>query len=1028
VNSPRINKDLRVFLGKDLTCSCERRGRTLKWPYRLVKSLRQATVLLFLAATPVAALDPDRAITQYVVTKWGAGSLPGSGGGVLSLAQSGDDYLWLGTAVGLARFDGARFDSFDPRHTHGLADGGVSRLATAPDGSLYVGTTNGITLLYKDGGFSRVAAPAGAGDVRSLLAATDGTLWIGVHGRSVHRVKGKRSSSTYGELGPEVPHAIIEDAQGHVWIGTWRDGIVEWDGHEFKRHRILPDTVQALHLDHDGTFWIGTPHGLYRWRHDGSALQRFTTRDGLSHDSVTAILEDGDRNLWIGTRGGGLNRRRDGRFTSLGTREGLSDDDVRCLLEDREGNLWVGTADGLNALSNGRFVTYGAFEGLPDPTVPSVAPASGGGVWIGSSSATISRLRGGVLTHVRLPEGIGREAVLAMHEDRRGRLWMSIENGRIFCLEGTHLTEHTPRGMDATTKASVISEDDEGPLFYASHFGLSRLQGGKLVPLHRNAPRFPYVHSIYRDAAGKLWLGTSRGLARVDGPEDYVVYRTPDGLPHERVRSLSGEPDGGLWAATIGGLAYVKDGRIRALTLEHGLPDSYLRLVLDDGLGHLWLASTGRVFRLDKAQIHDVFAGRASQVTPVVFDVSDGLRTTEALLGNSPGARSTDGRLWFATARGVSVVDPARLDTDEPAPPVRLESVSVDRLAARQDVYPPGRGEVSIEYAAFRFRAPGKVRFRYRMEGFDDDWVHAGTRRNAYYSNLPPGHYVFSVNATNRDGKWNGPTATFAFELRPPFHQRASFYLLCAAVIAAAGIGIHRFRVGQVHERFSAIVSERTRIARELHDTLAQGLAGVGLQIDTALDRIPEDAGLGRARQHMQRARRMVRSSLAEVRRSIWVLRAQTSRDKDGFSQSLAESLAHLTADTAVQAKLDIQGTPRTLSAEVERNLLRIAHEAVTNTVRHAQARALQVKLQFDAEAVSLGVHDDGRGFDPAAALAAAEGEHFGLTGIVERVRALGGDARIVSRPGVGTDVLCRLPYDCRMETAEVETIEGITL
>jgi signal transduction histidine kinase/ligand-binding sensor domain-containing protein len=979
---------------------------------------------LLLCAAPALALDPDRAVSQYVLTRWSSSGLPG--GAVLSLCQTKDDYLWMGTAVGLARFDGARLTTFDPRHTRGLAEGGISQLAEGRDGTLFLGTTHGVALRYKEGVFSRTAAPDGAGDVRAMISAADGTLWVSAHGRSMYRVDGEKASSVFRAIGAEVPLAIAEDAAGAIWMGTWRDGLVRYAKGEFTRHRLIQDTVLALHVDRAGAIWIGTPHGLYRWK-EGEPLRHFTGRDGLSHESISAILEDRSGNLWVGTRGGGLNRFHGGRFARLGTREGLSDDDVRCLLEDREGNLWVGTADGLNSLSDGRFMTYGTLEGLPDPAVPSVAAGADGTVWMGDSSATLTRLKGGALTHLRLPAGIGRESIIALYEDRRGTVWISVENGRLFRLDGSTIAEETPKEMAANWKVSAIYEDDEGPLFYVSHFGLARIRHRALVAVHPQAPRFHYVHCLARDAAGTLWMGTSRGLAQVVGSA-YRVFHTGDGLPHERVRSLSVDREGGVWAATIGGLAYVKNETVHALTTDQGLPEAYLRLVLDDGLGHLWIGAGGQVFRLDKNQIQDVFAGRAAEVTPVAFDSSDGLRTTEAILSNSPGARSPDGRLWFATARGVSVVDPARFDADDPAPAARIESVVIDDLAERRTEYPPGRGEVSIEYAALRFRAPGKVRFRYRMDGFDHGWVEAGTRRSAYYSNLPPGHYLFTVMASNGEGQWNGAPAVFEMSLKPPFYRTAAFYLLCAAALVALAVGVHRVRVGQMSARFTAIVSERTRIARELHDTLAQGLAGVGFQIDTALDRLPDEPGVGRVRQHMMRARRMVRSSLAEVRRSIWVLRTQTTRDKDGFSQSLAESLEHLTLDSPLRTQLVVLGARRTLSAEVERSLLRVAHEAVTNAVRHAQAANLTVELRFEPEALHLRVRDDGRGFDPDTTLAAAEGEHFGLTGIVERVRALGGQAHLTSRPGAGTEIVCEMPYDCPVETAEVESIEGITL
>jgi signal transduction histidine kinase len=485
--------------------------------------------------------------------------------------------------------------------------------------------------------------------------------------------------------------------------------------------------------------------------------------------------------------------------------------------------------------------------------------------------------------------------------------------------------------------------------------------------------------------------------------------------------TASGEDDGGLWAATTGGLAYIKDDTVRTVTVREGLPENYLRLVLDDGRGYLWAAAMGHVFRLDKRELGDLFEGRASQVTPLVFDTADGLRTTETLLSNNPGFRAADGRLWFATAKGVSVVDPARISVDDPAPPVSIESFTVDGraapAAAGDRVFPAGRGEVTIEYSARHLGASRKVGFRHRLEGLDGGWVEAGSRAHVYYSNLPPGRYRFAVMASNRDGVWNGPGATLDFAIRPPFTRTPLFLALVVAVGLALGLGAHRLRLGQMRARFAAIIGERTRIARELHDTLAQGLAGVGLQIDTALSALSE--GSEQAREQMHLARAMARSSLAEVRRSIWVLRAQAAKGADGLGATLSKSLRHLGADHGLAMTVAVSGQPRALPAELERNLLRIAHEAVTNAARHAGATRIDVALHVDEQAVHLRVRDDGRGFDPDRALLANGGEHFGLLGIMERARALGGELEVRSRPGDGAEVVCRLPQPGRSEYDE---------
>jgi signal transduction histidine kinase/ligand-binding sensor domain-containing protein len=987
--------------------------------------------LSFLPGAPVHALDPQRAPSQYVVAKWGA-TLPSPT--VHDLVQTPDHHLWLGTAVGLVRFDGAGFVVFNAANSPGFGDGGVSRLAAGRDGTLYVGTTAGAVLQYRAGVFTPLDVPRGTAYVSSLLAARDGGLWIGLPGHDVQRWEGGHVSAFPDLHGIQAPLAMVEGEKGGIWIGTRVQGLLRGEGGAFKRGLPTTDTIQALCLDRTGALWIGTPHGLLRLK--GSTVDRFTRADGLPSDDVSALLEDRDGNIWVGTAGAGLCRWAGGRWARLTTAEGLSDDDVRSLLEDHEGNLWVGTSDGLNCISDGRFITYGRFEGLGEPAVSAIAPAHDGGVWLGMASGRISRLRDGQVKSYQLPTGLGREYAIALHEARDGSLWIAQDNARVFRLKDGVVSEHTPLALDeAEWKVRLIAEDEGGVFFMVSVLGPARIEERHLVPILPAPPRHAflrYTHAVYEASDGVRWFCDLRGLAR-RGADGWRMFTTHEGLPQNRVRSASLEPDGAVWAATSGGLAYVKDDKVRSVTVKEGLPEDWLRLVLDDGLGHLWVASMGHIFRLDKRELLDLFAGKIARVRPLLFDATDGLRTTEGLLSNGPGFRAADGRLWFATSRGVSVIDPKRLSTDDPAPEVTIERIRVDRTAPSSPPgdtgpvsYEPGRGEVTIDYTALGFRAPGRLRFRHRLEGLDSDWVDAGTERRAYYSSLAPGHYRFSVDVSNRDGLWNGRAASFAFTIRPPFYRTPLFFAGCAALVAALGLAAHRFRVKQVRARLAAVIQERTRIARELHDTLAQGLAGVKLHIETALSTMADKPEVARA--SMDCARSITTSSMGEVRRSIWVLRTQAAAGEADFAAGLKDSLTQLSAESEVMSIVEVTGHPRRLPLEVERNILRIAHEAVTNVLRHAQARTLAIELAFEDDAVRLRVRDDGRGFDPARYLSGPQGDHFGLLGIRERTHSLGGELQVWSRPTEGTEITCRLPYDGRAEGhAEWPTEKGLS-
>jgi signal transduction histidine kinase/ligand-binding sensor domain-containing protein len=966
-----------------------------------MKAVRSCAVLVALSwSTSATALDPQRAASQYVVKTWGATSLGSNT--VHSIGQTKDGYLWLGTSGGLVRYDGAAFVLYSAINTADFADGGVSAVIEGADGVLYVGTTSGVLMDHRNGAFARLSGRSRAGPILSLASRRAGGVWIAKD--SLRPMWYAGELKTYDHAPTLTGRAFAEEEGGVLWIGT-REGLLREESGQFTWHPKIRDSVQALRFDRDGALWVGTPHGLHRL--EGDTLQTFTSREGLCHDNVTAVVEDRDANLWVGTTGG-LCRRSGGRFESFTWAEGLSDDDVRSVFEDHEGTLWVGTGDGLTSISDGGFVTYGRFEGVADGRTTAVIGSHDGSVWVGTASGEVVRLRTGapVETFV-LPSNLGRESVVVLYEARDRVLWAATENGRLFRLVGGRVSDVTPR-EPAGHRVVCIFEDDEGLVFFVPGMdmgqGLSYLQDSRFVRLPFKGPALGFLHAVHRDERG-FWMASSHGLAVMTGA---TMTRHREGLPEARIRWLTPEGDGGWWLATAGGIGYFKDETFQVVTSREGLPESYLRVILDDGLGHLWVGGSATLFRVAKRELRDVMVGRAARISPVVFDSSDGLRTTEALLSNSPGFRAADGRLWFATAKGVAVIDPRRISTDEPAPPARVEKLTVDGESQVRAEYDPGRGEVTVEYSAAGLS--DRIRFRHRLEGLDDGWVDAGNRRQAYYSNLQPGRYRFLVMASNRHGVWNGEPVALAFAIRPPFHQTPLFYVVAAAVFGAGAVAAHRLRLRQMQSRFAAVIGERTRIARELHDTLAQGVAGIRLQVETGLDTMAEDAPA--ARDHFQLAGAMARTSLAEVRRSIWVLRAQTTKGQDGLVTTLSESLRHLTAGGTLRPTVTIAGEAHALPPAVEHNLLRILHELVLNAVRHSGAATLAVALDFGRDGVELRVKDDGRGFDAEAHLAASGAEHFGLLGMVERAEALGGKLELHSRPGEGTEVVCRLPYD----------------
>jgi signal transduction histidine kinase len=416
------------------------------------------------------------------------------------------------------------------------------------------------------------------------------------------------------------------------------------------------------------------------------------------------------------------------------------------------------------------------------------------------------------------------------------------------------------------------------------------------------------------------------------------------------------------------------------------------------------------IFRVGKTELEEFAGGRARSFSPVVYGTADGMLTRECSSGGHPsGWRGADGRLWFSTIKGVAVIDPSGVRSNAQPPPAVIEQVRVDGelvSASHKASLAPGKARFDFQYAGLSFVAPEKVRYKYRLVGFDKDWVEGGARRVAYYTNLGPGDYRFEVMARNNDGVWSRVPAAFEFTLRPHFYRTLWFYALCALGLALLAAQVYLLRVRQMKARFAAVLAERNRIAREIHDNLAQEILGASVQLELVARLMPHSTDA--ARTHLDRARSLVRSSIAEARRYVWDLRSQSLDDRD-LPSALAEMTRRLTAESRVQTQFEVSGTFRALPPQVENNLLRIGQEAVNNAVRHAGADVITVSLSFDAENVRLSVRDDGCGFDSGND--GSDG-HFGIVGMRERAAEMGGSVSVNSRPGEGTEVSVGVPIE----------------
>jgi signal transduction histidine kinase/ligand-binding sensor domain-containing protein/CheY-like chemotaxis protein len=791
--------------------------------------LRRAVLLslavLALAPATARALDPRLAVTQYRQDVWQEG-LPQFS--IHSIAQTPDGYLWIATQAGLARFNGARFTVFDTRNTPELRSNVVWGLQPDRAGNLWIATVSGGLTRYRDGTFTNFSTRDGLSSdlVYTLAEDRAGDLWIGT-AEGLSRWHEGRFSDVPG-LSRKAVKALHADAEGRLWIGTDGHGLFCLQGGALTRYTtkdgLGSDRVRAVHVDRKGRVWIGNDErGLDVM--EGRAFRHVTTKDGLSRDVIRAIHEDRDGNLWVGTFGGGLERIQDGRIDHYGSAQGLSSDVVFCLFEDREGSLWIGTVGGgLNRLRDTKLTALTRREGLPADLVRGVIEDRAGTVWVATDNGVVSLARDRLAVGERLA-GVSDPAAFALATDAEGALWVGTRSG---------LTVRRPSGTRTYTIADglpsdlvrAVFADRTGRVWAGTERGLARLSpGGRFEPVPLPTPDpTPPVFSIVEDRAGDLWVGTmGAGVTRIGtGTGTAIAYGVREGLPNAIVRATYDDPESGLWIGTDGGLARYADGRFTVVSVRNGLLDDVIHQILDDGDGRLWMASNKGIFHASKSDLLEFVGGRADAVPVVAYGTTDGMPSSECNGDFQPaGWRARDGRLFFPTVKGLVVVDPRHVPVNRVAPPVVIESLIADGqpLDLRQPlVLAPGRERLEFQYAGLSLRTPERVRFRYRLEGFDRDWIDAGNRREAFYTNVPPGRYAFRVQAANEDGVWNQTGRSLDLRLLPRVYQTAWFYAVVALLTVGLSLAAYKLRMrglSRRHQQLVGLVNERTSDLRD---------------------------------------------------------------------------------------------------------------------------------------------------------------------------------------------------------------------
>ncbi len=896
-------------------------------------------LLLALLSRSGFALDPDRRLTQYVHDSWTSNDgLPQDS--INGIAQTPDGYLWLATQEGIARFDGSRFTVFDSRTSNGKIGNFVYTLFVDHAGILWAGSAGG--LLRYDGNEQFTLFDQTRGwpttSPKDISEDPSGALWAGLGGGGTLRGKGLvrfkdgriRQFSTQDGLANDQVYSTAVDRTGAVWCGTGKGLSVLRNGRfeTWRKTSGLPDDfIRVVRQDHEGSIWIGTAHGLSRFKNN--RFTTFTTRDGLLDDEIYTIYEDRDRVLWIGTRKG-VNRMMGGRVESAPpSMGGIANDQVFAFMEDREGSLWIGThAAGLHRLRAGKFTPLGSPEGLLGENAISIYQDRGGRMWIGTLPGGLNVLDTGSLRSYSAKDGLTSNNAGPVLQDRAGIYWIGTGDG-LFRKDGKRFTSFTKKDGLPDDRITALYEDRRGTLWIGTGDGLARMLDGRCIPLSLEPGGPTGIRVLHEDRTGRFWIGGGDGLGYLrDGR--FVPFPLP--APSDvSVTTVHEDPDGTLWFGTWGaGIYRVKGSQVRRIASTEGLFDDVAWGIVDDLVGNFWVSSNRGIYRVSRNQLNAVADGRLRQVEPIVYGTADGMRRRECNLGRFSAIRASDGKLWFATTVGTVVIDPRHIRTNGLPPPVTLARFTADDrpipIATAATVLPAGTRTIEFEYAALSFVSPSRVRYRYKLEGFDDHWIEAGTRRNAFYTNIDPGAYTFRVIAANDDGVWNETGATTRFRLRPFFYQTWWFGVLVVVALILLGAAMKELRARQIKIRHQVY-----------HDPMT-GMPNRRLLMERAAVALAEAGRRGR---------------------SIGVL----FLDLDGF-KGVNDNLGHAAGDQLlklVAARFkscvrDIDTLARIGGDEFAILLAELGDEARASEVAQRLIDAMRAEFAFDGHHITLGV------------------------------------------------------------------------
>lgn len=976
---------------------------------------------------------------QYRFDHWTADNgLPQNS--VRDIVQTRDGYLWLATFDGLVRFDGVRFTVFNKSNAPGIITNRFTQLFEDVQGDLWAVTEGGEVTRRHAGRFTSYTKEQGlfvqppvhiGGDGRgNPLLASAGHLWRWADGQFQPADDYRLPAGSGADGARQSAEPLLLSLDGIRMLAFLDGQLFRWDPRE-----IQPRGGHPL-VDQHGKIWLSTLQGVYQFT-DGrllpSGIPGGQLAGGLSilvggRPSVQALTIAADGSLWLTELDTQQSRVIAPRLPESTNNTGNPVGSLFVAYFDREGNLWLGSLyDGLYRARPQSITAYAQPHGLSVTEVYPLLEGRDGALWIGAQS--VFRLQGGAFTRYD-GRGSFSNLITTLYQDRAGYLWV---NGQWRWEQGRFVRGRKEDvNWESLREIYTMHEDRTGAHWLGAFGGVLRMQNG--IATHfttKDGLAGDDTKVIIDDGADGLWLGSYGGLTHYRNGQ-FQRWTEKDGLPGATVRSLYQDADGALWIGTYdSGLGRFKDGKFTRYTTRDGLFDSGVFQILEDDYGWFWMSCNRGIYRVRKQELLDFADGKVNAITSVAYGKSDGMLNVECNGGRWPaGVKGRDGKLWFPTMGGVVMIDPANVKANTQPPPVVIEGMKINNEAVPNEVWHsalrtphsaiqvrPGQENFEIEYTALSFINSENLRFKYKLEGADTDWVDADTRRTAYFSHLAPGEYTFKVIAANSDGVWNNEGQSLRITVLPPFYRTWWFVLLMVGTLLGLATLAYQYRIRQLQtlqraqQNFSRQLiasqeAERKRIAAELHDSLGQHLVVIKNLALMWLQRHANDEA-----QPIRDISATTSQAISEVKEISYNLRPY-QLDRIGLTKAIAALLKKAEAASGIRFTAALDDLQEALPKESEINFYRIVQECVNNILKHSQATEAIVTIRRRGQLLRLMIQDNGKGFTPSVAAGDKHGfgqQGFGLIGIHERAQLLGGEAVIQSSPNQGTTVTLEL-------------------